>query len=373
MTGELEPFSGPLLPALTRAVRLATGVELDERALRPDAIAGYLRFTFRVLGEQGEVVAQSRDLAQLLEAHGARASAVARRASSPVQWERTRLSSWDFDELPEFITRLVQGTRLRSYPALVDRQSHVDLSLLESAAAADSATRSGVRRLLALGARSSLDALGKRIPPPFPRAGRMPPSRAEQDAFRELIVSRVVRDAFGISEESALPRTRTAFDAVLRAGLPRIEAVFSGLGRAIGAAAAELDKLERALDGVATQPSGTLAGKDIRAQLEKLCPADLMRSLEVERLEQFPRYLRAAQARLTRAIHDPRKDADKLAPLVPVWNAFLAKQPSARDQKAASALRWAFEELRVAIFAPELKPALSVSLASLSLSVSSLR
>jgi len=373
IAGELTPCSGPFLPALARAVTLATGIDLDELAFRPDAIPGYLRFTFRVLGEQGEVIAQSRDLAELLHAHGARASAVSKRAVSPAQWERTRLSTWDFDELPEFITRLVQGTRLRSYPAIVDRQSHVDLSLLESAAAADSATRDGVRRLSSLAARSSLDALGKRIPPPFPRKGRMPPSRAESDAFRELVLLRVVRDAFGVTEESALPRTRTAFEAMLRAGLPRIESVFSALAHAIGAAAAELDKLERALDAVSTEPSGTLAARDIRAQLEKLCPADLVRGVEVERLEQFPRYLRAAQTRLTRAIHDPRKDADKLAPLAPVWSAFVAKQPSARDQKSANALRWAFEEFRVAIFAPELKPALSVSLASLSLSVSSLR
>ncbi|HKO93744.1 MAG TPA: DUF3418 domain-containing protein, partial [Polyangiaceae bacterium] len=373
VAGELRPFAGPFLPALARVVSLASGVELDERAFRPDAIAGYLRFSFRVLGEQGEVIAQSRDLAQLLQEHGARASAVSKRAVSPAQWERTRLMSWDFDELPEFILRPVQGTKLRSYPAIVDRQSHVDLSLLESAPAADSATRDGVRRLLAFAARSPLEALGKRIPPPFPRQGRMPPSRAESEAFRELVRLRVVRDAFGVSEESMLPRTRTAFESLLRGGLPRVESVFSGLARAMGAAAAELDKLERALDGVTTQPSGTQAARDIRAQLEQLCSADLVKTLELERLEQFPRYLRAAQTRLTRAIHDPRKDADKLAPLAPVWSAFLAKQPSARDQKAAQTLRWAFEELRVAIFAPELKPALSVSLANLSLSVSSLR
>jgi hypothetical protein len=37
------------------------------------------------------------------------------------------------------------------------------------------------------------------------------------------------------------------------------------------------------------------------------------------------------------------------------------------------ALRWSFEELRVAIFAPELKPAVPVTLASIELVLSSLR
>jgi hypothetical protein len=36
-------------------------------------------------------------------------------------------------------------------------------------------------------------------------------------------------------------------------------------------------------------------------------------------------------------------------------------------------LRWAFEELRVAIFAPELKPATPVSVANLTLALASLR
>jgi ATP-dependent helicase HrpA len=70
---------------------------------------------------------------------------------------------------------------------------------------------------------------------------------------------------------------------------------------------------------------------------------------------------------------DPRKDADKLAPFAPLWASFLNKEPNATDRDSARALRWAFEELRVAIFAPELKPAQPVTLAGIALAVSTLR
>ncbi len=70
---------------------------------------------------------------------------------------------------------------------------------------------------------------------------------------------------------------------------------------------------------------------------------------------------------------DPRKDAEKLAPLAPLWAAFLAKRGAARDQDAARELRWAFEELRVAIFAPELKALGGVSLAKIKATVTALR
>ena len=105
------------------------------------------------------------------------------------------------------------------------------------------------------------------------------------------------------------------------------------------------------------KPSGTSAARDIRAQLELLFTPDLLEVLELERLEQLPRYLKAAQQRLARAIVDPRKDADKLAPLAPLWQQFLERRAQLRDVAAAARWRWAFEELRVAVFAPELRAA----------------
>jgi ATP-dependent helicase HrpA len=329
-----------------------------------------------VVGERGNVIAESRDIAVLVREHVGRARDAVRSTRPAPEWERTGLTSWDFGDLPPFVTRQVLGTELRSYPALVDRQKTVDLTLLESSAAAESATRKGVRRLLALAARAPLAAVAKRIPAPFTPVTRtlgMPFSPAETAAFRELVSSSILSAAFPLSEGVPLPRTQAAFDALYAAGRPRIDAAADAVLRAVSATAAELDKTLRALESAAKHPSGTHAARDIRAQIERLFPANLLTLVDLERLEQFPRYLRAAQARLLRAITDPRKDADKLAPVAPVWAAFLAKEATARDQKSAQALRWAFEELRVATFAPELKPALSVSVASLSVATAALR
>ncbi len=367
----LTPFSGPLLPALASAATEISGLELLEDAFRLDAVPAYMRFTYRLVAE-GRTVAQSRDLALLIRQHAAQAREALRRSAPPPQWERTGITSWDFGDLPEFVVRRVAGAELRSYPALVDRQKCVDLSLLEEARTAEAATRVGVRRLLALAARNSLSAFAKQSPAPFGRRVGLPASRAEVEAFRELFMARVVEEAFG-SLEAALPRSKTAFEALLAAGVPRVPAAFKRVERAVALASAELQALLRALDNAARQPSATAASADIRAQLELLFPQDLWITVELDHLEQIPRYLRAAHARLSRAINDPRKDADKLAPFAPLWNAFLSKQAHASDRAAARALRWAFEELRVAIFAPELKPAYPVTVANIGLSLSALR
>jgi ATP-dependent helicase HrpA len=59
---------------------------------------------------------------------------------------------------------------------------------------------------------------------------------------------------------------------------------------------------------------------------------------------------------------DPHKDAKKLAQLAPLWNAYwdyLAQQPTFSSELRA--FRWQLEELRVSLFAPELKTAYPVS------------
>jgi len=369
----LKGQQGPMLEALSRALFELAGADVPAEAFRVDAIPAYLRFNCRIVGERGQLVGQGRDVPALLEQHAALAREVVRRAPAAVEWERSELLTWDVAELPSFVARTVLGAELRSYPALVDRERSVSLSLFESPEAADAAHRGGVRRLLQLAAKSQLNALGKRAPLPFTRRVGLPAPRAEAEAFRDLVLTRVVSEAFGLYDGCALPRSKAAFEQLLAAGLPRLTPAFELLTRAIAQAAAELDKTLRALEQAAKQPSGAAATSDIRAQLELLFLPETLRHAELERLEQFPRYLRAAQARLTRAIHDPRKDAGKAEPFAPVWQAFLAKRHALRDQVGARRLHFAFEELRVALFAPELKPAQSVTVASVTLALAALR
>jgi ATP-dependent helicase HrpA len=181
-----------------------------------------------------------------------------------------------------------------------------------------------------------------------------------------------VHDAFRLGS-SALPRNAREFDELLRTGSVRLESTFNALSQTLKSVSDELERTLRALEAASKHPGATAASKDLRAQLEQLFPPDLIERAELAQLAHFPRYLRAMQTRLSRALSDPRKDAEKPAPLAPLWTSFQAKLPVVTDVEAAEALRWAFEELRVAIFAPELKPARPVSLQNLTLAVAALR
>ncbi|AKV04584.1 ATP-dependent RNA helicase HrpA [Labilithrix luteola] len=369
----LKPFVGPMIPALSRAVSEVTGADVPEDAFRPDVVASYLRLTCRVVDEDGKVVAQSKDVDDLFKRFGARARAAFKETAPQAAWGRTGVTAWDFGDLPAFVTTRAGRIDVRSYPALVDRGTSVDLALLESTAAAEAATRAGVRRLVALAARKNISAFAPRLPAAFSRPNGALPSRVESEAFRGMVLGRIVDLAFALGSDAELPRSKRVFDDLLTKGLPRIDAAFRVVTDAMKPITAELDKTLAALKNASRHPSGRAAIVDIYAQLEGLFPIDLMEWVPIPRLEHYPRYLRAAQARLQRAVSDPRKDADKLAPFTPLWNTFLTKAKSARDPASASELRWTFEELRVAIFAPELKTPVPVSVPKVAAALTALR
>ncbi|WNZ65176.1 ATP-dependent RNA helicase HrpA [Myxococcus sp. MxC21-1] len=370
---ELVPFRGPMIPALARAVSRLCGMEVTEESFRADAVVPYLRITLRVLDAQGKELARGRDVDALLKQHGGHARAALRSAAPASDWERKGLTAWTFGDLPAVVTRRVGNLEVRSYPALVDRGATVDLVLLETSAAADAATRTGVRRLLMLAARGHVAVSAARMPTPFPSLDGAPPARGQADAFRALVLARGVDDAFKLTPGAPLPRTKAAFETLVREGSPRIESAARDWANAVVVTSAELATTLAALKAASRGPSGAAAVRDIRSQLGHLFPANLIEWIPFVRLLHYPRYLRAAQARLSRAVANPSKDAGKAAPFTPLWETFLARRATVRDQEAAQELRWAFEELRVAIFAPEVTTPVSVTVAKVGAALAALR
>jgi ATP-dependent helicase HrpA len=105
---------------------------------------------------------------------------------------------------------------------------------------------------------------------------------------------------------------------------------------------------------------------DVASQLTHLAPPELLRRTPIVRLGHIARYLKAIQIRLQRQAHDPPKDQQKAAQVVPLWQSYVARSDELRSRGRSAAeiddVGWLIEELRVQIFAPELKTAVPVSL-----------
>jgi ATP-dependent helicase HrpA len=361
LAARLRPFDGPLLPALERAVLERTGERIARDAWDLRALPAYLGFSFRVVDERDKVLGQGRDLGELQRTLGQRAKQLW--AAAPrEQHERSGLTSWDFGELPASVTVDVGGRRLLAYPALVDAETAVDLRLLESAAAAADATREGLRRLLLLQLRTTLGKLEAQLPAtvasgPLAAAGAPPP--------RRQIVLRALDEAFRLTEPDAVPRTRAAFDQRLAEGRDALPGALAQLGLLAVELAAELTKVRAAQKVLAGKPGVPRAVlDDVQSQLAHLAPPDVMRAMSLHRLGHLARYLKAIQIRLQRQSHDPQKDQQKATQVVPFWQTYLTRRDElcARGRAAdVEEIGWLVEELRVQVFAPELKTAVAIS------------
>jgi ATP-dependent helicase HrpA len=104
--------------------------------------------------------------------------------------------------------------------------------------------------------------------------------------------------------------------------------------------------------------------EDARAQLRTLVPADFPTGVPAVLWQHLPRYLKALARRLDKAPGNQKRDAELMARVRPAMRAFerLTSQQHSDEQHAEiQRLQWLIEELRVSLFAQDLKTAVPVS------------
>ena len=109
----------------------------------------------------------------------------------------------------------------------------------------------------------------------------------------------------------------------------------------------------------------TTAVQDIEAQVARLISKRFIIDTPFERLQHYPRYLKAISLRLDKLKTDASRDARLMAEFGPLWNNYerrarlLARQGVSHPP--VEQFRWLLEELRVQLFAQELRTPAPVS------------
>jgi ATP-dependent helicase HrpA len=137
----------PFLPAVAEALSRVAGETIPVAALDLGKLPQHLRMHVRLLGDDGQVLAQGRDLEALRQALPPEEPA-ARGVIHDQAWKLDELTRWDFGELPTQLTIQRAGLHFTAYPALIDQGTTVAGRLLDDPDAARRATEQGVRRLV---------------------------------------------------------------------------------------------------------------------------------------------------------------------------------------------------------------------------------
>ncbi|WP_449277865.1 DUF3418 domain-containing protein [Leucobacter sp. GX24907] len=149
-----------LTKLLADEIRRRTSVIVSPDDFDPARLPAHLTPTFRVVDARGRTLGTGKDLTSLQRAHKRQATAgVARVAAAALpksDLERSGATDWSFGDLPRHVDSAYARGRsgsagvVRAYPALVDRRTSVDLVLVADAAEQARLSRRGVRRLIAL-------------------------------------------------------------------------------------------------------------------------------------------------------------------------------------------------------------------------------
>jgi ATP-dependent helicase HrpA len=265
-------------------------------------------------------------------------------------------TAWTFGELPELLEVRKAGQSLVGFPALIDKGSHVEIEVFDEPEVAAVRHRAGLRRLVALQLKEPIRYLEKNIPD-LQRMAAQYMALGTLEELRDQIVAMALDRAF-LGEP--LPADAQAFAARLDAGRSRLNLIAQEVARAVGSVLQEYQTAQRKLKDA--KPPKEVAD-DAAGQLQRMVGKRFVVDTPWAALQHLPRYLRALVMRLDKLRAEPARDAQRLAELKPLeqrWLRRVADRRGAADARLDE-FRWLLEELRVSLFAQELRTPQPVS------------
>lgn len=362
----------PLVRALTRAVEEKLGMKLPLDAFRTGELRPHLFMNFRLLDEHGGTLTMSRSLPELRAQYAERVEQSFAKAEIKVEssddaplneGELSGLTTWSFGALPELLEVRINGRNVVGFPALVDEGESVALRAIDSEEKAQSLHRAGLRRLFTLNLKEQVKFIDKSLPGLRDMAMQfmlLDKSGGTEKELKEQILAVTLERSCMMDP---LPTTQAEFEARRDAARGRITLIAQEVAKLAGAILTEQAGLAKRL--TAMNKAFPAACADITAQLSGLLPRQFIVNTPYERLQHYPRYLKAAGLRLDKIRADPARDARQLADwqslAKPFEREWINQVRSGVADPALDEFRWLLEELRVALFAQELRTPSPVS------------
>ena len=394
---------GDLIDAIILDIRTQITINVLTTDFKPETLPAHHFMNFKVIDEHGRQLDMGRNLATLqaefggqarqsfqklaevsgvsgagtsgakvagaqvasrLQAQAQGASAATGKGAAPATpaspnatvSQHMGLTGWNFGELPELL-EIVQGKlTLIGFPALVDKGTHCDLEVFDDPTVAARTHKVGLRRLFALQMKEQIKYVEKSIPG-LQQMGMQFMALGSQEELREQIINKALDIA---CLQELLPLDAASFAKRQAEGKSRLVLLVNEIARLLSQVLTEFHGLPKRLQNI---PAA--AASDIQAQLQGLVHKRFLTENEYTQLAHFPRYLKAINVRLEKLRADPARDTKLMAE----WQSAAAPYlRQAKDRQAGKntdpklvEFRWMLEELRVSLFAQELRTPMPVS------------
>lgn len=365
--GEGQRTDRGFLTVLAEDIRETLSVPCTASDFKVEQLPPHLIMNFRVVDEHGRTLEMGRSLAQLRAELGGLAQdafqSVAQADESVAKDLAEGVTDWTFGELPELMEISRRGQTLIGHPALVDRGNVCSIEVFDDPVEAARTHRKGLRKLFRLVLREQV----KYVERSLKDLGRVSMQAAVVPGLSRLFesadtLSRGVVDA--VLEATALvdplPTDEESFKARKEDVRGRLTLVAGEVARLLTTIVTEATSLPMKLRRFTDAPELV---RDVEEQLDALFPPDFLLAAPLSQLMHYPRYLKAIHYRLDRYRDDPKRDAERQAALtalrVPYLRAVAARRGVPDPQ--LTDFRWLLEELRVSLYAQQLRTPMPVS------------
>lgn len=330
-------------------------------AFNLDEVPPHLRVNIRVVDESGKTLAASRSLPELREKLGGVTRDVFKDLPrSPFQRDDVR--RWDFGDLPDSVTIRRPGITVQGYPTLVEDGQRVHLRLLDSPEAAAREMRRGMTRLFMQQLSQEFKYIARNLRGFATMAMHYSTIGPAEQLRQQLLLAAADQAMF--ARDPSVVRSQSEFAARAADAWKRLNPAADEIAGQAGSALAAYHAVATILERKHPdhyQP----AIRDVREQLRHLFPPAFVLTTQPEWRAHLARFARAAEARLTKlpAWGAPR-DTQLMNQVRPFWLQYhdrVTRKPGTAANLDAILFRWMIEELRVSLFALELKTSIPVS------------
>ena len=349
----------PIIPQLARFIAKTAGdmrllEQIDQADWAAQRLPEHCYFNLRVIDDGGQELSGGRDLAQLQHSLG-QAAAVTFRDNTQ-EFERDHVTNWDIGTLPESIKFARGKQQLTGYLGLQqEKNGHIALRLFDTPEAAEQAHRQGVIALMQLQLKEHMKDLSKGIQG-FTQAAMLL-KHIPADTLRDDLTAAICDRAF-IGEDE-LPRSEKAFKEQIKRARSRLPAVKEAVSRYLQDTAAAYAELNGKLGKHPLTPL-------LRERAQKQLAAGFARRTPWSQWPRLPVYLKAMTLRMEKYSGNPARDSAREADIQALEQMWQDKTDALHKQNQALSdglkmFPWQLEELRVSLFAQELKTPSPVS------------
>ncbi len=328
---------------------------------KPETLPAHLFMSFKVVDEHGRMLAAGRNLAQIKAELGKKAQANFQKLATRDQevasvLSQDEITEWSFGKLPELMEIRRKDQVVVGYPALVERGAACALDVFDDPQVALQAHKRGLVRLFRLALREQVKFLEKNLHE-LTKMGMLYLQLGTQEQLRDQIIDCAL---IGACLAEPWPDDAQTFEARRQEAKTKLGLLAQEVARLAFNVLEGWAAVARKLPQAKINPA---AYADLQQHLQQLVSARFIVETPYSQLVHVPRYLKAAVARIDKLKLDPARDARLMAEMAPVLTQYSRARSALKGAPdvGLDEFRWLLEELRVALFAQELRTPMPVS------------